>query len=143
MFSFPRSIGFLRLPRIFNPPPGTRFAVLSLFGVSLFIVSGCYTLDVVKAFDGKFDAIQNNKVINEYCQSCHIHKDFDPGAHVADVRKQYKSKFFQSADECRACHYVEKEFSRNELLRKTRWPAEVARGKYRDFERDYMKDRKK
>lgn len=96
-------------------------------GFLVFILGGCYTLEVVKAFDSKFPSEQSNKLITEYCQSCHIHKDFDPPPHVDIMRKSYKQKKFQEATECRTCHYVETQFMRNELIRKTKRPKDISR----------------
>lgn len=100
---------------------------------------GCSSLEVEKAFEGKFTPIQNNKTINNYCQSCHIHKDFDPGNHVAEVRKKYRRKIYRNAKECRVCHFVETRWNRTEMKRKTRYPNEVDRGLFRKFEQRELK----
>ena len=99
-------------------------------------LSGCYTRRIEEAFNGDFTAEKNNRMINEYCQSCHIHKDFVPGPHVAEISPKYKMKIFRKATECRTCHYLEKKFAENDFSRKTRTPSEVNRGKYRGFKED-------
>lgn len=107
-------------------PIRIKFSYLFL-GLLAIILGGCYTLDVVKAFDGKFPPEQANKMIIEYCQSCHIHKDFVPQTHLETVKKNYRQKKFQEATECRTCHYVQTQFMRNELIRKTKRPNDVSR----------------
>lgn len=98
-----------------------------LLGVLTFPLAGCflYAPEVVKAFDGKYTAAENNKIITQYCQSCHNHKDFDPLTHMEAMKKTYKKKAFSNATECRTCHYVKTQFIRNELIRKTIRPHEV------------------
>ena len=62
----------------------------------LFLVSfsGCSNIEVEKAFKGDFRPGKANKVIGEYCQSCHIHKDFDHTLHVSKVRSLYNRPVF-------------------------------------------------
>lgn len=100
---------------------------LLVLGFLALILGGCYTLEVVKAFDGKFPPEQNNKLIIEYCQGCHIHKDFVPATHLDTVKTKYTQKKYQDATECRTCHYVETQFMRNELIRKTKRPKDISR----------------
>ncbi|MGV7219921.1 MAG: hypothetical protein ACQ9MH_00190 [Nitrospinales bacterium] len=100
--------------------------------IGLFL-SGCRTTRIEDAFDGDYSLIKNNKMINEYCQSCHIHKDFVAEEHIKKVRPKYKMKIFRRATECRTCHYIEKKFYENDFSRKTRTPSQVNRGKYRNF----------
>lgn len=69
----------------------------------------------------KADAV---KTITEYCQSCHIHKNFDSANHVADVSKKYKNEPFKSSDACHACHTYERDFWGDEL-RNTHFPVGV------------------
>jgi hypothetical protein len=102
----------------------------SLVGLSL---SGCRTTRIEDAFDGDYSLVKNNKVINEYCQSCHIHKDFVAEEHVNQIKPKYKMKVFRRAAECRTCHYLEKKFTENDFSRKTRTPSQVNRGRYRNF----------
>lgn len=97
------------------------------------ILSGCRTQRIEDAFDGDHSLIKNNKMINEYCQSCHIHKDFVAEEHVKKIRPKYKMKMFRRATECRTCHYLEKKFTENDFSRKTRTPSQVNRGRYRHF----------
>ncbi len=102
----------------------------------------CTKQPVQKAMEGDFTAMENNKVINEYCQSCHIHRNFDPGEHMEEVTLEYKRKVFRKAEECRVCHYIDKRFTRSSLIRKTRWPDEANRGQHRKFEKKIWKELK-
>ena len=105
--------------------------------------SGCYTKNIEEAFDGEFSAEKNNEVINEYCQSCHIHRDFAPELHVSAKVLEYKRKVFRLTNECRVCHYLEKQFSLNDFTRKTRHPKDANLGKFRKFERETLKSQKR
>ena len=111
------------------------FWVLVLVGLS----AGCYTQKIENAFDGDFVAAENNKIINDYCRSCHIHRNFESSGHIEEQSLRYKRKVFRYATECRTCHYLEKQFSLNDFTRKTRRPAEANQGKFREFELDTLK----
>jgi hypothetical protein len=100
----------------------------------LLSVSGCTHVEVEKAFKGDLRPGKANKIIGEYCQSCHIHKDFDPPLHVSKVRNLYNRPVFKKARECRSCHYIEKNWMHNQHERKTRMPDDANRGKFRKFE---------
>ena len=106
------------------------FAKQSLLVVLLLLVfSGCTSRDVEKAFKGDLRPGKANKVIGEYCQSCHIHKDFDPPLHVSKVRNLYHHPVFKNARECRACHYIERNWMHNQHERKTLMPEDENRKK--------------
>jgi hypothetical protein len=106
----------------------------------LFLVSfsGCSNIEVEKAFKGDLRPGKANKVIGEYCQSCHIHKYFDPPLHVSKVRSLYNRPVFKRARECRSCHYIEKNWMHNQHERKTRMPKDANRGKFRKFEKEEL-----
>ena len=108
---------------------------LAFFGILLAVVSGCTKLEVEKAFKGDLRPRKANKVIGDYCQSCHIHRDFDPPLHVSKVRSLYKRTVFRKARECRSCHYIEKDWMNNQHERKTRMPEDANRGKFKKFEK--------
>ena len=109
---------------------------IKLFSVFLLaILAGCSHIEVEQAFKGNFRLGKANKVIGEYCQSCHIHQDFDSLLHVSKVRGFYKSPVFRKARECRSCHYIEKLWMYNQHKRKTRLPADANKGKFRKFEK--------
>ena len=114
------------------------FLILILIGVS----AGCYTQKIEEAFDRDFVATDSNKIIIDYCRSCHIHRDFDSANHVEEQSLLYKRKIFRYATECRTCHYLEKKFSLNDFTRKTRRPEEANQGKYKEFELDALGDQK-
>ena len=120
-------VSFARLLRLFG--------FETIFGVLFVIMAGCANLEVEKAFKGDLTPGKANKVIGEYCQSCHIHRDFDPPLHVSVVRSLYKRTVFRKARECRSCHYIEKRWMYNQHERKTRMPADANRGKFRKFEK--------
>ena len=112
------------------------FAKQGLLVVLLLLVfSGCTSRDVEKAFKGDLRPGKANKVIGEYCQSCHIHKDFDPPLHVSKVRNLYHHPVFKNARECRACHYIEKNWMHNQHERKTLMPEDKNRKKLNKSEK--------
>ena len=104
-------------------------------GIGVAILSGCSPMEVEKAFKGDLRPGKANKIIGNYCQSCHIHKGFDPLLHVANVRSLYKRRVFRKARECRSCHYIEKNWMHNQHKRKTRMPGDANRGKFKKFEK--------
>ena len=107
------------------------------FGFFLILGLGCSSLELTRAFDGEFNEVKNNKLINAYCTSCHNHKEFDPKQHVLKVRQKYKRKLFRSRSECRTCHYLETAWADNHILRKTRGPKEANQGGFKEFEKNY------
>jgi len=116
-----------------------RFKRNQIFtGMLLALLTGCSNVEVEQAFKGEFRAGKANKIIGEYCQNCHIHKDFDPSLHVSNVRSLYKRPVFIKARECRSCHYIEKDWMHNQHERKTRMPDDANRGKFRKFEKKEM-----
>ena len=104
-------------------------------GIGFAILSGCSRMEVEKAFRGDLPPGKANKVIDNYCQSCHIHKNFDPLLHVTNVRSLYKRRVFRKSRECRSCHYIEKNWMHNQHKRKTRMPDDANRGKFKKFEK--------
>jgi len=96
-------------------------AMIAIMGIALF--SACASVELESAFKGEFPAEKNNAVISNYCQTCHIHKDFDGESHVLKVRETYSTAHFRRASECRTCHYLEKEWVHNNYQRKTRMPS--------------------
>ena len=104
-------------------------------GIGVAILSGCSPMEIEKAFKGDLPVGKANKVIGNYCQSCHIHKGFDPLLHVANVRSLYKRRVFRKSRECRSCHYLEKNWMHNQHKRKTRMPDDANRGKFKKFEK--------
>lgn len=111
-------------------------------GVLLAIGSGCYTQNIEKAFEEDFAAADSNKMINEYCRSCHTHRDFNPAGHIEEKSLLYRRKVFRYATECRTCHYLEKKFSLNDFTRKTRRPDQANQGKFKEFELEVLRAQK-
>ena len=111
----------------------SRLGFGTFFGILFAVIAGCTSLEVEKAFKGDLRPGRANKVIGDYCQSCHIHKDFDPPLHVSKVRSLYKRSGFRKARECRSCHYIEKDWMHNRHERKTRMPVDVNRRKYKNL----------
>ena len=109
----------------------------------LAIMTGCSSLEVEKAFKGDLRPGKANKVIGDYCRSCHIHKDFQPPLHVSVVRSLYKRTVFRKARECRFCHYIEKDWFNNQHARKTRMPEDANRGKFKKFEKKQIRQLRK
>ncbi len=118
-----------------NTNLGKCFLILILAAMAF---SGCSYAEVEKAFKGDLRPGKANRVIGEYCQSCHIHKDFDPPLHISAVRDLYSRPVFKRTRECRSCHYIEKNWMTDEHERKTRMPDDANRGKFRKFENKEM-----
>jgi|TARA_B100000315_G_scaffold237050_1_gene253457 hypothetical protein len=86
--------------------------------ILIVIIASCSTPSLQRAFEGEFSKVENNRVIFEYCQSCHVHNDLIPAPHVADKTGRYQSKKFRETRECRTCHYI-KENLFGDIERKT------------------------
>ena len=113
------------------------FLYFGVFGIfSLILGAGCTTLDLTRAFNGEFNGVKNNKLINAYCTSCHNHKKFDPEQHLK-VRQKYRRKLFRRTSECRTCHYLERTWADDHTFRKTRGPKEANQGGFKEFEKNY------
>jgi hypothetical protein len=93
----------------------------------LLLTSACADRQLDNAFDGDFTADKNNKVITDYCQSCHIHKDFDPEPHIEKMRKKYRRVSFRKTRQCRSCHYIKRDWAYNTISQHTRFPARSAK----------------
>ena len=118
-----------KYPKVF-PMRKFDFVKQGLLVVLLLLAfSGCTTRDVERAFKGHLRPGKANKIIGEYCQSCHIHKDFDPPLHVSKVRNLYHHPVFKKARECRTCHYIERNWMHNQHERKTLMPEDENRKK--------------
>jgi hypothetical protein len=117
------------------------YKCLVFFGVFFLIIgAGCTTLELNKAFDGEFNGVENNRLINTYCTSCHNHKLFDSESHVLQVRQKYKRRLFRRTSECRTCHYLEKAWAADHTFRKTRGYKKANRGGFRTFEKKILEE---
>ena len=81
-----------------------------------------------QALRGKLSPTKSNEVITEYCQSCHIHRAFDPNQHIPRVGALYDRQPYTTSVECRVCHLVF-ENTWGMKRRKTLWPSQVAQDK--------------
>jgi hypothetical protein len=95
------------------------------FIVLLLNLTACRPDPLAKALRGKFPPEKNNEVITEYCQSCHIHRDFDPSGHAPRMQNLYDRLPYTATTECRTCHLV-RDDTWGVKQRKTLWPALVA-----------------
>jgi hypothetical protein len=114
-----------------------------LMSILLLAFLGCTNKDVERAFRGDLRPGKANQIIGEYCQSCHIHKDFDPPLHVSKVRNLYSRPVFKKARECRSCHYIKKNWMHNQHERKTRMPEDANQGKFKKFEKKELSRKRK
>jgi hypothetical protein len=89
-------------------------------------LTACHPKPLDDALQGHLEADEGNRVITEYCQSCHIHRDFDPQRHVELAQSLYDRLPYTSAYECQVCHVARRD-TWGERHRKTMWPAEVAK----------------
>ncbi len=103
-----------------------------LFFLTAFFYAGCEKEPLKEAFKGNYSIGRNNKIINEYCQSCHVHAIFVPDNHINKMNGLYTKRLFQTTNECRTCHYLKKNLL-GDTLRRHRRPRLVAKGMYREF----------
>ncbi|MDH3600161.1 MAG: hypothetical protein OEU26_11035 [Candidatus Tectomicrobia bacterium] len=104
-----------------------RHACLLLFVSVLLSLPACRPKPLEDALKGRLPPEDNNRVITEYCQSCHIHRAFDDLGHVPRMQALYDRSPYTEATQCRTCHLVHKN-TWGDRRRKTIWPAEVAKG---------------
>lgn len=83
---------------------GNWFGIMAVTAFGLFLFASCATTDVEKAFGSGVGGKESNKVIINYCMSCHTHQSFDAAAHVPAVQGRYAGSANAGATECRACH---------------------------------------
>jgi cytochrome c2 len=94
-------------------------------GVALVSLTACQQSMLDKALRGRLSPEESNEVITKYCQSCHIHRTFDPSRHVPRIHTFYDRPPYTVTTECRVCHLV-REDTWGIKRRKTLWPAQVA-----------------
>ena len=107
-----------------------RYLCLLILISSLLSLSACRPKPLDDALKGRIEPVKGNRIITEYCQSCHIHRTFDPTRHVPQAQALYDRAPFNETVQCRACHLVRKD-TWGARKRKTLWPAEVAAGKHK------------
>jgi hypothetical protein len=92
---------------------------------TLLSLTACQPRPLEDALQGRLSPEESNTIITEYCQSCHIHRAFDPLNHTERVQSLYDRPPYNATGECRTCHLVHKD-TWGVRLRKTVWPAQVA-----------------
>jgi hypothetical protein len=101
------------------------FLWLSLIGFALLSLTACQPNKLDDALKGQLPLEEGNQVITEYCQSCHIHRAFDPVPHLPRMHALYDRQPYTVTTECRLCHLVNED-TWGMKRRKTLWPAQVA-----------------
>jgi len=74
------------------------------------LFSSCVSSDVDRAFGGKLEPFKETAVIVDYCQSCHVHRKFNPSAHMGEKPFLYKNPPYAAAADCKTCHSIERNF---------------------------------
>ncbi|GMT42034.1 MAG: hypothetical protein IEMM0002_0445 [bacterium] len=94
------------------------------YRVFLFCLLGlfvsCAGNKIERAFSSRAEPRESNKVISQYCGACHVHKDFEPAAHIETLGTSSSGSVNLSSAECRGCHTYKKT-----------WLLDVRRGTYR------------
>jgi len=91
--------------------------------LAMLATSACVSSKLEKAFSGGLEAEESDKLISEYCVTCHVHKSFDPETHVFNVKYRYEDKKYAGKTECRICHTYSKTLLLD-IRRGTHRPAE-------------------
>lgn len=102
----------------------TWFLLCSL--CALLSLTACQPRPLDEALRGRLALAEGNRVITEYCQSCHIHRAFDPLRHTERVQTLYDRPPYTDTVECQVCHVARRD-TRGSRHRRTLWPAEVAK----------------
>ena len=97
----------------------------ALLAVPLFLLASCIPEPLDLALKGKLPEDESNTVITDYCQSCHIHRTFEPVDHGPRMQALYDREPYNAALQCRTCHLVG-ENTWGMKSRKTIFPADVA-----------------
>ncbi|MDH5477007.1 MAG: hypothetical protein OEY50_01620 [Nitrospinota bacterium] len=84
-------------------------------------LSGCATTEVDKAFRGDMDSFKEAMVIVDYCQSCHVHRTFNPSTHLVQKPAQYEKPPFSDASDCKTCHEIKRNIWRD-VIKVTHFP---------------------
>ena len=95
-----------------------------LLAVPLLLAS-CIPEPLDLALKGKLPEDESNTVITDYCQTCHIHRTFEPVDHAPRMQVLYDRPPYNAAMQCRTCHLVG-ENTWGMKSRKTIFPADAA-----------------
>jgi len=93
---------------------------MSLAFFFLFLQS-CVSKPIDKAFAGKLDEFEETKTIAEYCQSCHVHRNFNPSGHLRAIPSKYQAEPYASAKDCKTCHGIDRNFW-GDIIKSTHFP---------------------
>ena len=96
-----------------------------LLTVPLILLTSCIPEPLDLALKGKLPGEESNTVITGYCQTCHIHRTFEPIDHSPRMQALYDREPYNAAMQCRTCHLVG-ENAWGMKSRKTIFPADVA-----------------
>ena len=94
---------------------------LLFFAMLCLSIQACASKPIDRAFAGKMDRTEETKTIVEYCQSCHLHRKFKAPDHIATITAEYKSEPYGSAEDCRTCHSIKRDFW-DKIIRNTHFP---------------------
>ena len=106
-----------------------------LLAVPLFLLASCIPEPLDLALEGRLPVDQSNTVITDYCQSCHIHRTFEPVDHAPRMQALYEREPYTATLQCRTCHLVG-ENTWGMKSRKTIFPADVAVSRSAASQRD-------
>ena len=89
------------------------------------LLASCIPEPLDLALKGKLPEDESNTVITDYCQTCHIHRTFEPVEHAPRMQALYDRQPYNAAIQCRTCHLVG-ENTWGMKSRKTIFPADAA-----------------
>jgi hypothetical protein len=122
-------------------PPRLRLRLhwFICIAVALLSLIACRPDLLEQALKGELSPHENNLIIADYCQSCHIHRTLNPSEHLAYIRTLYDRAPYTVTAQCRACHLVYEDtwYMKH---RKTIFPTDVAQNRYTAHERRFLKD---
>ena len=95
-----------------------------LLTVPFILLASCIPEPLDLALKGKLPGEESNTVITDYCQSCHIHRTFEPVGHAPRMQALYDREPYTAAMQCSTCHLVG-ENTWGMKSRKTLFPADV------------------
>ena len=98
--------------------------------IALLGLTACIPNPLDDALDGTLPPQESNTMITEYCQTCHIHRAFDPSSHTSRMQALYDRPPYTVTTECRMCHVAPRD-TWGTRHRKTVWPQEVARERHK------------
>jgi len=110
-----------------------------LVALALLSLPACRSNPLEQALRGELSPDENNLVIVEYCQTCHIHRTLNPSEHLTRIRTFYDRLPYTATTQCRACHLVSED-TWGMKQRKTIFPADVAQNRYTSHTRRLLRE---